>query len=69
MVSFVKQAEILAKYLSKGRRIAVEVKLNSVSYVNSKGENIIKIISQYKIDSYLVNLNIHMLTKSAKYIF
>jgi len=38
VVSFGKQAEILAKYLSKGRRIAVEGKLNSVSYVNSKGE-------------------------------
>ena len=38
VVSFGKQGEVLAKYLAKGRRIAIEGKLNNVSYVNSKGE-------------------------------
>ena len=38
VVSFGKQAEVLSKYLSKGRRIAVEGKLNNFSYTNSKGE-------------------------------
>lgn len=38
IVAFGKEAEVLSKYLSKGRKILVEGKLNNVSYINSKGE-------------------------------
>lgn len=47
IIAFGKQAEILCKYTTKGRKLFVEGKLSTGSYVNSEGNK------RYTTDVYL----------------